>query len=71
VVPVLSRSAAHKAAPQVLVKAKKMPAIGTISRRVAGMPKLLGYVSGFQTNKASNKTHLVYAAFFSSTCLSF
>jgi len=29
VVPVLSRSAAHKAAPQVLVKAKKMPAIGT------------------------------------------
>lgn len=34
-------SAAHSAAAQVFVKAKKMPATGTISSRVATTPKLL------------------------------
>ena len=51
VVPVLSRSAAHRAAPQVLVKAKKMPAIGTISRRVAGIPKLSSVLVKFKQKR--------------------
>lgn len=33
-------SEAQRAAPTVLVKEKKMPATGTISRRTAGTPKL-------------------------------
>lgn len=36
-----SISAAHSAAPTVFVKEKKMPAIGTSSRRTAGTPKLV------------------------------
>jgi hypothetical protein len=35
-----SMSAAHRAAPTVFVKEKKMPAMGTSSRRTAGIPKL-------------------------------
>ena len=35
-----SMSAAQRAAPTVFVKEKKMPAIGTSSRRTAGTPKL-------------------------------
>jgi hypothetical protein len=35
-----SMSAAHRAAPTVFVKEKKMPAMGTSSRRTAGTPKL-------------------------------
>jgi hypothetical protein len=35
-----SRSAAQRAAPTVLVNEKKMPAMGTSSRRTAGTPKL-------------------------------
>lgn len=35
-----SMSAAHRAAPTVLVKEKKMPTKGTISKRVATVPKL-------------------------------
>jgi len=38
--PCFSKSAAHNAAPTVLVKAKKMLAMGIVSRRVAGTPKL-------------------------------
>lgn len=36
----LSRSAAQRAAPTVLVKEKNSPATGTNSRRTAGTPKL-------------------------------
>lgn len=35
-----SMSAAHSAAPTALVKEKKMPTNGTISKRVATVPKL-------------------------------
>jgi hypothetical protein len=41
VVPVDSRSAAQRAAPQVLVKAKKMPAIGTYTNLWLAMKLLL------------------------------
>lgn len=41
-----SISAAQRAAPTVLVKLKKMPAKGIISRRVATVPNLVFQVSG-------------------------
>lgn len=89
-VPVLSRSAAQSAAPQVFVNANKIPATGTyanlisfclmprqrsfmltISRSTAGIPKL-GRLSVIHSETlVLELAHLVYAAFFSSTCLSF
>ena len=40
-----SKSADHNAAPQVFVKAKKIPATGTISSNTALTPNLVAYVS--------------------------
>lgn len=89
VVPEVSKSAAQRAAPQVLVNAKNMPAIGTCAKVVSiskacnrvyedsyhlkenSRDSEAAHVSVGVSDMSSVFPDLVYAAFLSSTCLSF